>query len=385
MTDEQIKELAVDAFGIDYDRLDARFTNFARALLSASKPAAKAQMQAAEIIKQWIRDHESELNFTEFSRIDASLERLMMHLALAASPAVQSVAQDERGALLPCPFCGDQAEYKYNAFYGDDSMAVCRCCGAQAFWRKWQARAASPVSAAPAPTSSLKYHPDERVSMKASEYESLVAAAAPAQSAEPVALWQSRVILPEGRRSEWVEVSYEGVQTIRKEYADKYEVRALYASPQPSPTAVVLDERAARYIVIGYGETDHPQAAFVNEREQLLDAVLGMMYTSPADADEDYRAALLKDIQDEDEWSSEGIWRTEFEIGGIVIYDLGASAASPQPVAQPVEQTRALSCWSCNLPYSEERRREEDGHCPHCGVEIHVDDDDARPASGETE
>lgn len=41
MTDEQILELASDAFGIDYDRLDCRFTNFARALL-ASKPAVDA-------------------------------------------------------------------------------------------------------------------------------------------------------------------------------------------------------------------------------------------------------------------------------------------------------------------------------------------------------
>jgi len=69
------------------------------ALLSASKPAAKAQMQAAEIIKQWIRDHESELNFTEFARIDASLERLMMNLALAASPAAPAQSAEPAGYL----------------------------------------------------------------------------------------------------------------------------------------------------------------------------------------------------------------------------------------------------------------------------------------------
>jgi hypothetical protein len=94
-------------------------------------------------------------------------------------------------------------------------------------------------------------------------------------------------------------------------------------------------QSGARYIVIGYGESDYPQAAFADKPEQLLDAVMGMIYTSPADADEDYRAAMLKDIQDDDEWH-EGIWRTEFEIGGIVIYDLGYDTAAPsaEPTAQ---------------------------------------------------
>jgi hypothetical protein len=114
-------------------------------------------------------------------------------------------------------------------------------------------------------------------------------------------------------------------------------------------SAVVLDdERAApvdaRYVVIGYGETDHPQAAFANEREQLLDAVLGMMYTKASDADAEIQEAYAKDLADDDEWSHEGIWRTEFEIGGIVIYDLGPRAASPQATAtQPAQTERALT------------------------------------------
>jgi hypothetical protein len=106
----------------------------------------------------------------------------------------------------------------------------------------------------------------------------------------------------------------------------EWALRNLLAARSGDDAVLAGNADSARYIVIGYGESDHPQAAYVNEREQLLDAVLGMIYTSPADADEDYRAAVKKDIHDDDEWSADGIWRTEFEIGGIVIYDLGESA-----------------------------------------------------------
>jgi hypothetical protein len=37
LTDERMREIAVDNFGIDYDRIDARFTNYARAILAANK------------------------------------------------------------------------------------------------------------------------------------------------------------------------------------------------------------------------------------------------------------------------------------------------------------------------------------------------------------
>jgi hypothetical protein len=74
---------------------------------------------------------------------DESMMSIAAPLANEASKPMPSVEQDERGELLPCPFCGDKAEYKYNAFHGNNSLAVCRGCGAQAFWSKWQARAAS--------------------------------------------------------------------------------------------------------------------------------------------------------------------------------------------------------------------------------------------------
>jgi hypothetical protein len=52
-----------------------------------------------------------------------------------------------------------------------------------------------------------------------------------------------------------------------------------------------------------------------------------------------------------------------------ILYAAPQPAADAPGMAEPVAKT----CWSCNLPYSEERRLEEDGHCPHCGVEIHID------------
>ena len=50
---------------------------------------------------------------------------------------------------------------------------------------------------------------------------------------------------------------------------------------------------------------------------------------------------------------------------------------APQPVAQPVEQT--LSCWSCEMHYTKTQRSHADGHCPHCGVEIEEEESVAQP------
>jgi hypothetical protein len=50
--------------------------------------------------------------------------------------------KDAGASLLPCPFCGGKANFSRNEFHGDDSMATCACCGATAFWRKWNERVA---------------------------------------------------------------------------------------------------------------------------------------------------------------------------------------------------------------------------------------------------
>ncbi|WP_254223081.1 hypothetical protein [Burkholderia multivorans] len=57
----------------------------------------------------------------------------------------------------------------------------------------------------------------------------------PAQAAEPVAQWQSRL---KDRSSpvvdHWVNISPDGAKTLMEKYSDVYEVRALYAAPQPA-------------------------------------------------------------------------------------------------------------------------------------------------------
>ncbi|PRG80319.1 hypothetical protein C6T69_01135, partial [Burkholderia multivorans] len=61
----------------------------------------------------------------------------------------------------------------------------------------------------------------------------LTMALGPAQAAEPVAQWQSRL---KDRSSpvvdRWVNISPDGAKTLMEKYADVYEVRALYAAPQ---------------------------------------------------------------------------------------------------------------------------------------------------------
>lgn len=110
----------------------------------------------------------------------------------------------------------------------------------------------------------------------------------------------------------------------------------------PGSEAPAVDA-GSRYIVIGYGETDNPQAAFANKREELLDAVLGMMYTHPSDADAEIREAYRKDLDDEDEWTNDGIWRTEFEIGGIVIYDTGERVGNSAALSASTEAAADLA------------------------------------------
>ncbi|MBY4669637.1 hypothetical protein K6W12_03200 [Burkholderia multivorans] len=64
----------------------------------------------------------------------------------------------------------------------------------------------------------------------------------PAQAAEAVAQWQSRL---KDRSSpvaaHWVNISPDGAKTLMEKYADIYEVRALYAAPQPPAQAAARE------------------------------------------------------------------------------------------------------------------------------------------------
>ncbi|MBU9211863.1 hypothetical protein [Burkholderia multivorans] len=69
-------------------------------------------------------------------------------------------------------------------------------------------------------------------------YALYTAPRSPAVGAEPVAQWQSRL---KDRSSpvvdRWVNISPDGAKTLMEKYPNVYEVRALYAAPQPSAQA----------------------------------------------------------------------------------------------------------------------------------------------------
>jgi hypothetical protein len=73
----------------------------------------------------------------------------------------------------------------------------------------------------------------------------------------------------------------------------------------------------------------------------LLDAVMGMIYWPASDAPTEQREAYREDLDNEDEWGA-GIWRTEFEIGGIVVYDTGERVApKPEQRRPSADRTKA--------------------------------------------
>ncbi|WP_233343516.1 hypothetical protein [Burkholderia cepacia] len=93
------------------------------------------------------------------------------------------------------------------------------------------------------------------------------------------------------------------------------------------------------FVVIGHGESDIPEAKIITRRDDLLDAVLGMMYWPASDAPDDVRAEYAEALADEDEWAAD-TWSVSFEIGGIVVWRVGlhpfALPRSPAMVAEAV-------------------------------------------------
>jgi hypothetical protein len=70
------------ALGLIREAVFSSVDGLARSVLMCLMHLTEAKLDAGSVIKKWIRDHEAELNYTEFARIDASLERLVMHLGL---------------------------------------------------------------------------------------------------------------------------------------------------------------------------------------------------------------------------------------------------------------------------------------------------------------
>lgn len=72
---------------------DAREQGEARST-DPAEPGAQALFAAGAFVKRWIREHQTELNSTEFARIDAALERLMMQLGMAAASEARTVPDE---------------------------------------------------------------------------------------------------------------------------------------------------------------------------------------------------------------------------------------------------------------------------------------------------
>lgn len=107
-------------------------------------------------------------------------------------------------------------------------------------------------------------------------------------------------------------------------------VRRLRAAHAASTNEKGAEVSGECFIVIGHGESDIPEAKIVTHREDLLDAVLGMIYGSPSDAPADARALYAQDLEDEDQWMADK-WSCEFEIGGIVVWHVGLHPLTTKP------------------------------------------------------
>lgn len=70
-------------------------------------------------------------------------------------------------------------------------------------------------------------------------------------------------------------------------------------------------------------------------------------------------------------------------IASYILHALAGAILAAQQA--PADAGQALTCWSCKRPYTAEQRTEADGDCPHCGVEIELDEGDAGQAQALTE
>ncbi|KVN73861.1 hypothetical protein WT15_23750 [Burkholderia stagnalis] len=113
----------------------------------------------------------------------------------------------------------------------------------------------------------------------------------------------------------------------------------LAASPVEQPAAA---SAAERFVVIGYGESDIPEAKIVGRREDLLDAVLGMIYGGQECHDDAMREEYAQMLADDDQWSVGG-WEVKFEIGGIQVWRVALSR-SPTMAAEAVAQRYFVYC-----------------------------------------
>ncbi|KGS79537.1 hypothetical protein [Burkholderia pseudomallei] len=135
-----------------------------------------------------------------------------------------------------------------------------------------------------------------------------------------------------------------------------YELRKrmyfLAASPveQPAAAPASANETGAegaseRFIVIGHGESDIPEAKIVALRADVLDAVLSMIYGGPC-PDDAMRAEYASMLSD---WDGDH-WNVTFEIGGIDVWRVSLSRSPAMAAAAPAEEHSTIECQAHSGP-----------------------------------
>lgn len=128
-----------------------------------------------------------------------------------------------------------------------------------------------------------------------------------------------------------------------------YELRKrmyfLAASPVEQPAAAPASAKetgaegaSERFIVIGHGESDIPEAKIVARRADVLDAVLSMIYGGPC-PDDAMRAEYASMLGD---WDGDH-WNVTFEIGGIDVWRVSLSRSPAMAAAAPADERAALT------------------------------------------
>lgn len=135
-----------------------------------------------------------------------------------------------------------------------------------------------------------------------------------------------------------------------------YELRKrmyfLTASPveQPAAAPASANETGAeggseRFIVIGHGESDIPEAKIVARRADVLDAVLSMIYGGPC-PDDAMRAEYASMLGD---WDGDH-WNVTFEIGGIDVWRASLSRSPAMAAAAPADEHSTIECQAHSGP-----------------------------------
>lgn len=110
--------------------------------------------------------------------------------------------------------------------------------------------------------------------------------------------------------------------------------------------------------IVGSMENDLKRDLTESECEQVSDAVSGLLHTSERLEAERKRAEKL-----------EQICKNEYQIRKEMEAELAALKAESEII--PV-----ITCYSCRKEMTRDQHAEADGFCPHCDVEIELDEED---------